>query len=87
MPVGGDQAPRRRLAAALEPPARECAPDLRDAVHTAVESMDWLADSDQAMKALAMWQAEEIEKAMKTDKPIGGRLAQLRADAAGEHDS
>lgn len=26
-------------------------------------------------------------KAMQKDKPIGGRLAQLRADAVGEHDS
>ncbi|MFD0885924.1 hypothetical protein ACFQ08_15350 [Streptosporangium algeriense] len=126
---------------------RERAPDLRDAVRGAVDAMDWLAPSDQAMRALALRQAEEIEKAidraeelaelrrdlagdegalrrlraleaqcdvtkavgwlgpqlqgvlrdlggtpaarkaMKTDKPIGGRLAQLRADAAGEHDS
>ncbi|MEV0149090.1 MULTISPECIES: hypothetical protein [unclassified Nonomuraea] len=109
--------------------------------------MDWLTDADQAMKALALRQAEEIEKAigraevlgdlrrdlsddmgalkrlqaleamcdvtktvgwlgpqlqgvlrdlggapaarkaLKADKPIGGRLAQLRAGAAGEHDS
>ncbi|NJP24444.1 hypothetical protein FLW53_09530 [Microbispora sp. SCL1-1] len=26
-------------------------------------------------------------KAMKDDQPVGGRLAQLRADAAGKHDS
>lgn len=26
-------------------------------------------------------------KALKEDKPIGGRLAQLRADASGQHDS
>ncbi|WP_435877694.1 terminase small subunit [Streptosporangium saharense] len=138
---------RRRLAAAPEPDPRERAPDLRDAVRAAVDAMDWLAPSDQAMRALALRQAEEIEKAidraaelaelrrelagdegalrrlkalesmcevtktvgwlgpqlqgvlrdlggtpaarkaMKTDKPIGGRLAQLRADAAGEHDS
>jgi len=108
--------------------------------------MDWLKPTDQAMTALALRQAEEIEKAidraeelaelrrdlagdigaykrlqaleamcdvtktvgwlgvqlqgvlrdlggapmsrtaMKPDKPVGGRLAQLRADA-GQHDS
>lgn len=109
--------------------------------------MDWLKPSDQALKALALRQAEELEKAiersellgdlrrdaagdeslykrlqkleamcdvtktvgwlgpqlqgvlrdlggtpaaraaMKQDKPIGGRLAQLRRDAEGQHDS
>jgi hypothetical protein len=109
--------------------------------------MTWLAPSDEALKTLALRQAEEIEKAvdraeelaelrreladdmaalrrlqrleamcevtktvgwlgpqlqgvlrdlggtpaaraaMKVDKPIGGRLAQLRADAAERHDS
>ncbi|MER7063916.1 terminase small subunit [Streptomyces albidoflavus] len=128
------------------PKRRDRAPDLRDAVKAAVDAMDWLTDSDQALKALALRQAEEIEKvieradqlsdlrrdlsddmsalkrlkaleamcdvtktvgwlgpqlqgvlrdlggtpaarkAMKGDKPIGGRLAQLRADAR-EHDS
>lgn len=123
------------------------APDLRDAVRAAVDAMDWLQESDGAIKALALRQAEEIEKAidraeelaelardaggdrdiyrrlqkleamcdvtktvgwlgpqlqgvlrdlggtpsarkaMKADKPIGGRLAQLRASAAGQDDS
>lgn len=136
----------RKLAAVPEPtPLRERAPDLRDAVRAAVDAMDWLKPSDQAMKVLALRQAEEIEKAvdraeelaglrrdladdesalkrlralesmcevtktvgwlgpqlqgvlrdlggtpaartaLKPDKPIGGRLAQLRADAAGQH--
>lgn len=138
---------RRKLASVPAQPPRERAPDLRDAVRTAVDAMDWLTPTDQAMKALALRQAEEIEKAidraeeladlrrelagdegalrrlkalesmcevtktvgwlgpqlqgvlrdlggtpaarkaMKGDKPIGGRLAQLRAGAAGEHDS
>ncbi|YCK35161.1 terminase small subunit [Actinomadura sp. ATCC 39365] len=139
---------RRKLAAVPSPEPRERAPDLRDAVKVAVEAMDWLTPTDQAIKALALRQAEEIEKAieradelaevrreaagaddvsiyrrlaaleamcdvtktvgwlgpqlqgvlrdlggtpaarkaMKGDKPIGGRLAQLRAGAAGEHD-
>lgn len=138
---------RRKLASVPAEQPRERAPDLRDAVKAAVDAMDWLADSDQALKVLALRQAEEIEKAieraeeldglrrdlsddmgalkrlkaleamcdvtktvgwlgpqlqgvlrdlggtpaaraaMKGDKPIGGRLAQLRAAAAGEHDS
>lgn len=138
----------RKLTAVPEPqPLREPAPDLRDAVRTAVDAMDWLKPSDGGLRALALRTAEEIEKAidradqlgdlrrdaagdesvykrlqkleamcdvtktvgwlgpqlqgmlrdlggtpaaraaMKQDKPIGGRLAQLRADAAREHDS
>lgn len=139
----------RKLAAVPDVPPRERAPDLRDAVKGALEEMPWLTKADEAMKALALRQAEEIEKAldraeelaqlrrdlagdesaykrlqkleamcevtktvgwlgpqlqgvlrdlggsptarkgMKNDKPVGGRLAQLRADAtsAGEHDS
>jgi len=133
-------AARRKLAAV--PPSRGRAPDLRDAVKAATDAMTWLSDSDQALKTLALRQAEEIEKAisradelealmaaaagdrdvyrrlqkleamcdvtktvgwlgpqlqgvlrdlggtpavraaMKVDKPIGGRLAQLRASAA-----
>ena len=138
--------PPRKLKAVTPKPERR-APDLRDAVEAAVSAMDWLQDSDKAMAALALRQAEEIEKAvdraeelddlktafagdasmykrlqkleamceltktvgwlgpqlqgvlrdlggapaaraaMKADKPIGGRLAQLRAGSnpAGEH--
>jgi hypothetical protein len=133
--------PPRKLKPVPEQ-TRERAPDLRDAVKAAVEAMDWLQDSDGAMKTLALRQAEEIEKAitraeelddlktafagdasmfkrlqkleamcdvtktvgwlgpqlqgvlrdlggapaaraaMKQDKPVGGRLAQLRAGAS-----
>lgn len=133
--------PRNRKLAAVPEQTRDRAPDLRDAVKAAVDKMDWLTDSDKAMAALALRQAEEIEqaveraelldqamkdfagdapmykrlqklesmcdatkvvgwlgpqlqgvlrdlggapaarKAMQQDKPIGGRLAQLRADA------
>jgi hypothetical protein len=139
--------PKRQLKAVPDQPTREPAPDLRDAVRTAVEAMDWLKATDAAMKALALRQAEEIEKsvdraaelaelrrelaaddsalkrlrlleaqcdltktvgwlgpqlqgvlrdlggtpaarrAMRPDKPIGGRLAELRAAAEGEDDS
>ncbi|WP_220448993.1 terminase small subunit [Nonomuraea mesophila] len=137
---------RRKLAAVSDPPARDRAPDLRDAVRAALDGMTWLDPSDQAMRALALRQAEEIEKAvdraaeldelrrelagdmaalkrlqkleamceitktvgwlgpqlqgvlrdlggtpaarkaMQGDKPIGGRLAQLRANAAARED-
>lgn len=140
-------AARRKLAAVPASPPRERAPDLRDAVKAALDEMTWLSKTDEAMKTLALRQAEEIEKAidraeelgglyrdlagdpgaykrlqkleamcdvtktvgwlgpqlqgvlrdlggtpgarkaMSADKPIGGRLAQLRADAAGQHDS
>ena len=138
---------QRRLAAVKQAPEREHAPDLRDAVRAAVDAMDWLGPTDQAMKVLALRLAEEIEKAidradelgcvkdgfagddsmykrlqkleamcdvtktvgwlgpqlqgvlrdlggtpaarkaLQADKPIGGRLAQLRAAAAGVDDS
>lgn len=56
-------AARRRLAA-VPVTQRDSAPDLRDAVKSAVDAMDWLTPTDQAMKALALRQAEEIEKAV-----------------------
>lgn len=135
-----------RKLKSVSTPEPEQPPDLRDAVKAAIEGMTWLGPSDEGMKALALRQAAEIEKAvaradelevvmdafagerdmykrlqkleamcditktvgwlgpqlqgvlrdlggtpaarkaMKADKPIGGRLAQIRADA-GEHDS
>jgi hypothetical protein len=54
----------RRLAAVSPEPQRERAPDLRDAVREAVDAMDWLTKTDEALKALALRQAEEIEKAV-----------------------
>jgi len=55
--------PRRRLAA-VPVTQRERAPDLRDAVRSAVDAMDWLTPTDQAIRALALRQAEEIERAI-----------------------
>lgn len=54
----------RRKLAAVPDTQREHAPDLRDSVKAAVEAMDWLTDSDQAMKTLALRISEEIEKAI-----------------------
>lgn len=56
--------PRRKLAVVASEPEREQAPDLRDAVRDAIDRMAWLGPSDDGMKALALRQAEEIEKAV-----------------------
>jgi hypothetical protein len=61
---------------------RERAPDLRDAVRTAVAAMDWLTDSDHAMRTLALRQAEEIEKAVDRAE----ELAAIVRDAQGAPD-
>lgn len=74
-------AARPRLVAVPDT-QRERAPDLRDAVRVAVDAMDWLAPTDQAMKTLALRQAEEIEKAVDRAE----ELAQILRDAAGQPD-
>jgi hypothetical protein len=140
-------APRRRLAAVPAEAPRDRAPDLRDAVKATLGQMTWCTPADEAMQALALRLAHEIETAVDRaeefaairreaagdmdvyrrlqalaaqcdatkavgwlgpqlqgvlrdlggapgarkditkDKQVGGRLAQLRAAAAGEHDS
>lgn len=74
--------PRKRLVAVPDavPPAQGRAPDLRDAVKTATDAMSWLTDSDRALVALALRQAEEIEKAIDRAE----ELADLRRDLAGD---
>jgi hypothetical protein len=74
--------PRRKLAVVKAEQQRERAPDLRDAVKSAVDAMDWLTATDQAMKALALRQAEEIEKAIDRADELAGILR----DAAGDPD-
>ena len=73
---------KRRLVAAPQPVERERAPDLRDAVREAVAAMDWLTTSDEAMKTLALRQAEEIEKAIDRAEVA----AEILRDAAGSVD-
>src|SRR6478672_7028608 len=70
----------RRLAAVPAEPPRERAPDLRDAVRVAVDAMTWLTPTDQAMRTLALRQAEEIEKAVDRAE----ELEQLYRDLAGD---
>jgi hypothetical protein len=73
--------PRKRaLRSAPDPVQRERAPDLRDAVRGSVDAMDWLTKTDQAMKTLALRQAEEIEKAIDRAE----ELAEVRRDLAGD---
>jgi hypothetical protein len=72
----------RRLAAVPPEPERQRAPDLRDAVRSAVDAMDWLTATDQAMRTLALRQAEEIEKAIDRADELAGILR----DAAGQPD-
>jgi isopropylmalate/homocitrate/citramalate synthase len=71
--------PRRKLAA-VPATQRERAADLRDAVRATVDAMDWLTDTDQALKTLALRQAEEIEKAIDRAE----MLAQSQDDFAGD---
>jgi precorrin-3B methylase len=74
-------AARRRLAA-VPVTERERAPDLRDAVKSTVDAMDWLTPTDEAMRTLALRQAEEIEKAVDR----ADELAAIARDAAGDPD-
>src|SRR5687768_9719353 len=72
----------RRKLSAVPDNTPERAPDLRVAVKAAVDAMSWLEDSDQALKVLALRQAEEIEKAI-------GRAEELEAlqrEFAGDRD-
>lgn len=71
--------PRKRALKAVEP-ARDKAPDLRDAVRTAVDAMDWLKDSDAGLKALALRQAEEIEKAIDRADELHAAFREAQGD-------
>lgn len=74
-------AARRRLAAVPEqPPPVEAAPDLRDAVRAALGQMTWLTPADEAMKALALRLASEIEQAVDRAE----LAASVAADAKGD---
>lgn len=70
----------RRKLSAVPDSTPERAPDLRVAVQQAVDAMSWLESTDQAIKALALRQAEEIEKAIDR----AAELEDLRRDAAGD---
>ena len=73
---------RRNLKSveAADATQRERARDLRDAVAEALGAMTWLVASDQALRTLALRQAEEIEKAVDRAE----EAAQIMRDAAGD---
>jgi hypothetical protein len=70
----------RRKLQVVQPDQREQPPDLRDAVKAAVDAMSWLQGSDGALKALALRQAAEIEKAIDR----ADELEAVRDEFAGE---
>ncbi len=59
---------------------RERAPDLRDAVAAALEGMTWLGPSDEALKTLALRQAEEIEKAIDRAEELEAVMDEFAGD-------
>lgn len=71
---------RRALASVPDPTPKERAPDLREAVRGALAAMDWLGPSDEALRMLAIRQAEEIEKAVDRAE----ELAELVREFAGD---
>jgi hypothetical protein len=72
-------AARRKLAAVPEvQPGR--APDLRESVRVTVEAMTWLEKSDEGLKALALRQAEEIEKAISRAEELEALIAEFGGD-------
>lgn len=72
----------RRLAAVPAVPPKERAPDLRDAVAASLKEMAWRTPADQAMSALALRLAQEIETAIDRADELGA----LQKDAAGDLD-
>jgi hypothetical protein len=70
----------RRLASVPEDAPREQAPDLRDVVKASIASMDWLTETDKAAAALALRQADEIERAVDR----AALLDEVKAGFAGD---
>lgn len=57
-----------------------------EAMCSVTKTVGWLGPQLQGVLR-DLGGAPGARKALAKDKPVGGRLAQLRADAAGEHDS
>lgn len=62
--------------------SRKKAPDLRDAVADAIEGMAWLKPSDDAIKALALKYADEIEAAVDRAEEFAFLRKELIDDAS-----
>lgn len=74
--------PRRGLSA-VEQPGHPRPPDLRTTLRNALREMTWLGPSDEALMALALRVAEEIETAADRAE----ELADLRRMASGGDDA
>lgn len=72
--------PRKRPLRAVPDRPQRMAPDLRIAVRDAIGEMKWLTDSDVAMKALAMRQAEEIELAVERADEYAAIMGEIGGD-------
>lgn len=71
-------APRKLTAVRAE--ERKPPPDLRDAVADALAGMTWLTASDDALKALALRQAEEIEKVLDRAREFEAVMEEFSGD-------
>ncbi len=70
----------RKLAAVAEPKPKPAPPDLRTAVEAALAGMAWLTASDDALKALALNYAEQIERAATMSAELDLAWAEARGD-------
>jgi hypothetical protein len=71
-------APRKLAAVKASQPKPP--PDLREAVANALAGMTWLTSSDDALKALALRQAEEIEKALDRARELEAVMEEFAGD-------
>ena len=62
--------------------SRKRAPDLRDAVQSALDAMTWLKPSDEAIKALALRLADEIEDAVDRAEEFAALRRELIDDVS-----
>lgn len=70
----------RKLRSVAKKPARERPPDLRDAVQASLDGMTWLKPSDDAIKALALRMADEIEAAVDRAEEFAALRRELIED-------
>jgi hypothetical protein len=69
-----------RKLAAVKAGQSKPPPDLREAVADALAGMTWLTSSDDALKALAMRQAEEIEQALDRKRELEAVMDEFSGD-------
>lgn len=72
----------RKLRSVKGKADRDRAPDLRDAVQASITGMAWLKPSDDAIKALALRLADEIEAAVDRAEEFAALRRELIDDAS-----